>query len=67
LKRYHKLSNKQILLFTCLFAFTAGVMLLLFSYKQDEKNFNKLSTRLFREEMLAVRAKIPHLAPQINS
>lgn len=53
MKSYRKLSNKQLLLFSCLFAIMAGVMLLLFSYRHDEKTFHKLSTRLFREEMLA--------------
>lgn len=53
MKRYHKLSNKQLLLIGCLFAIMTGVILLLFSYKRDEKAFHKLSTRLFQEEMLA--------------
>lgn len=40
-------------LFACILAFCTIIPLLLHGYKQDEKNFTKLSERLFREEMLA--------------
>ncbi len=53
MKRYHKLSNKQLFLFSCILTIMAGTILLLFTYKQDERTFHKLSARLFHDEMLA--------------
>ncbi len=53
MKHYKKLTTKQLLLFSCILAFFAGITLFLFAYKRDEKIYSNLSTRLFQEEMLA--------------
>ncbi len=53
MKQRKPLSAKQLLLAVFILILFAGITLLLFTYKRDEKLYNHISSKLFQEEMLA--------------